>query len=594
MTPFGDDTNLGKRLLFVIFIMGFIFFLLFLRLLYLQVWEGDRYRSLADKNRISVRLTPPLRGGIFDYLNIPIAKNKQVHRCVIIPQQVSNIDSTVEKLKPIFNLNEEEENHIKKTYKKLGFRSTTPIILKKNLDQKIILKIELSYLEDQGVHIYEGFSREYPFDFSLSHVLGYIGHLSQKDKSYETLSRLGSVYVGKTGVEKIFDEDLFGMPGAEEIEVNAAGQSIRKLSNSPSKKGEDLKITINSMWQKKAYDLLAEHKSGSIIVMNAKTGAIHALVSYPGYDPHIFEEGISKENWETLLEDIYRPLNNKATSGLYAPGSTLKMIVALAALEAGVPKTEEHFCSGSIMLGDHTFHCHKKGGHGTLDMVGALRESCDVYFYEVAQKIGIDKIAHMASRFGLGSKTLLDFPSEKAGLVPSKSWKMEKKKESWKMFDTILSSIGQGYFLSTPLQLAQMTARLATGKEITPHLIEKESPIFLPLNILPQDLDLIQEGMQQVMNHPRGSAFWLKSEGLTAAGKTGTSQVKRISMKERKRGNYQSEDLQWKERDHAVFVGYAPFENPEFVAVVLIEHGGWGSRIAAPIGVEILKMCLTP
>jgi penicillin-binding protein 2 len=403
------------------------------------------------------------------------------------------------------------------------------------------------------------------------------------------LSKLGRMSVGKTGLEGQYEALLFGKPGTQEIEVNAAGQLIRILEKKPFESGETLKTTIYGELQTFVYNLLSAHKSGSAVVMNAQTGEVLAMVSYPSFDPHVFEDGILENEWRALLNDPYRPLTNKATSGLYAPGSVFKMIVALAALDAGIDPLKTHSCVGGVLVGNHMFHCHKPGGHGQMDLKSAITESCDVYFYEVAQKVGIEKIAQMALKFGLGAKTALDFPSEKEGLIPGKEWKQRVKKDSWKVYDTILSSIGQGYILSSPLQLAQLTARLATGKAITPRLTG-ENPIFESLDVLPVHLKIIQESMENVVNHPFGTGYASRLESVKYSGKTATSQVKRISMRERALNLHQSRS--WGDKDHAIFTGYGPSESPKYVVAVVIEHGGSGSRIAAPIAGAIFKWLL--
>ena len=562
----------------------FAFFLLLGRLFYMQVIEGDKYHSLAQKNRINIKFSPPSRGEILDKGGRPLAANVKDYRLALIPRYVRDITKSLE----VLSLESLEQKRILQAYQRLGKRSMTPILVQKHLELENLLKLELLFVENIGGEIIQSASRKYPLKEAGAHVLGYVGAPSKDREAY--LAKLGRVSVGKTGLEFFYDDTLFGKPGMDEIENNAAGQLIRVLDKRESIPGNILKTTLNADLQLFIYNLLLEHKSACAVVMDVKTGDILALVSYPSFDPHIFEDGVSESQWKELLNDPYRPLTNKAVSGIYAPGSSFKMIVALAALEAGIDPHATHFCSGGINVGNHIFHCHKPCGHGPMDMKSAICESCDVYFYELAQKVGIDRISKMAQKFGLGEKTSLNFPAERSGLVPSKQWKMDVKQESWKLYDTILSSIGQGYVLSTPLQLAQMTARLATGKMVTPEILQKENVVFQDLNVA--NLKVIQDAMEAVVNHPFGTGYFSRLEGVKYSGKTATSQVKRISMQERSLNLHRTGNHAWKDKDHAIFTGYGPSENPQYAVVVLVEHGGSGSKAAAPIAKEIFKKLL--
>ncbi len=562
----------------------FAFFLLLIRLFYMQVFEGDKYHSLAQKNRINVKFSIPPRGEIVGKDGGILAGNQKDYRLTLIPRYVRNIQNSLD----VLSLEGIDQKRILQSYQKLGKRSMTPIVVQKHLELDALLKLELSFVENIGAEIIQSTSRVYPLKEAGAHVLGYVGSPAKEKEAY--FVKLGRVSVGKTGLELLHEDSLFGKPGMEEIENNAAGQVVRVLEKKDALPGEVIKTTLNADLQLFIYQLLSPHKSACAAVMDVKTGEILALVSYPSFDPHLFEDGILESQWRELLNDPYHPLTNKATSGLYAPGSSFKMIVALAALEAGIDPHETHFCSGGITVGNHVFHCHKSWGHGSMDMKSAIAESCDVYFYELAQKVGIDRIGKMAEKFGFGEKTPLNFQGERSGLVPSKAWKKEVKKDSWKVYDTILSSIGQGYVLSTPLQLIQMTARLATGKRVAPSILQKDPLVFEDLNV--KNLKSIQEAMEAVVNHPFGTGYASKLETVKYSGKTGTSQVKRISMQERNSNLHRTGHHAWADKDHAIFTGYGPSENPKYAVVVVVEHGGSGSKVAAPLAKEIFKKLL--
>lgn len=587
-----DEYRLLRRVVIFALIGFLVFFILLIRLFYMQVIQGEKYQNLAEKNRISVRFMTPARGRILSENGEILSYNQKEYRLILIPRNTKNIDKSLDAISKITPLLPQEIAKIKQTYQKLGRRSTTPIVIQKQLNLETILKLEMILEPEIGCEVAQNYSRKYPFKEAGAHVLGYIGAVSQTHENYQNLLKLGRVGIGKTGLEVMQESKLFGSPGTEEVEINAAGQLIRVLSKTGATQGEDLHTTLDSGLQSFVYEVLSPYKSGCAIVMNAQTGAILAMASYPGFDPHIFEDGISDQDWKALLINPYKPLTNKMTSGLYAPGSSFKMIVALSALEMGIDPDATSTCGGGLHVGNHIFHCHKNDGHGEMTMKSAIRESCDVYFYELAQKVGIERIAKTARNFGFGEKTLLDFPSEKQGLVPDRAWKETHKKQSWKLFDTILSSIGQGYILSTPMQLAQMTARLATGKRITPYIIKQEITPHPSLDIPSNHLAIMRDAMNEVVNHPFGTGYASRLEDVLYAGKTGTSQVKRISMKDRLSGAYRSQEKEWAEKDHALFVGYGPLVNPQYVVVVVIEHGGSGSRTAAPIARSIFEKIL--
>ena len=359
--------------------------------------------------------------------------------------------------------------------------------------------------------------------------------------------------------------------------------------------GKDVQLTIDSRLQQKAFELFGE-ESGAAVLLDVHTGEILAFVSAPSFDPNMMTQGLSTEDWNALLHNERNPLTDKAISGQYSPGSTFKMIVALAALEAGVIKPETRtYCAGKMFLGNHAFHCWKKEGHGHLNVVEALQHSCDIFFYETAQKLGIEKIADMARRFGLGSKINIGLENEKAGLIPDKEWKLRRFGEPWQQGESLISGIGQGYILTTPLQLATMTARLVNGGyEIKPTFLkvsDGEKSKIKKIDVSPANLELIKEGMYAVVNKPGGTAWRSQFDyhGQRMGGKTGTTQVRRITMKERREGIKKESELPWRLRNHALFVGYAPHDNPKYAVAVLVEHGGGGSSVAAPLAGKILR-----
>ena len=369
-------------------------------------------------------------------------------------------------------------------------------------------------------------------------------------------------------------------------------KEIEKIDGIP---GKDIELTLDARLQKKAYDLFGE-ESGAAVVLDVHTGEILAFVSAPSFDPNLMTKGLNNEQWQALVSNERNPLSDKAISGLYSPGSTFKMVVALAALEAGIIKPDTRsFCAGKMFLGNHAFHCWKKVGHGYINVVEALQHSCDIFFYETAQKLGIEKIAAMARRFGLGSRVGIGFDNEKSGLIPDKEWKLKRFGEPWQMGESLISGIGQGYILTTPLQLVTMMARLVNGGyEVRPTFIkvsEQERSQIKKINVSIENLELLKEGMFNVVNKPGGTAYWsqFNYNGQRMGGKTGTTQVRRITMKERQTGILKEEELPWRLRNHALFVGYAPADNPKYAVVVIVEHGGGGSSVAAPMASKILK-----
>lgn len=591
------DNDKGKVLIRRSLIMALIKFLLLMviiaRLYYLQVYQADRYKTLADENRISTRLLVPLRGIIFDRNGVTIASNQQNFQALIVAEQAPNVQETLDAFKKIMPLSEAEEERIKKDLKRN--RSFVPIKIRDNLSWEEVSRIQLNAPDLPGIVIDEGLTRYYPFGAGMAHILGYVSSVSDKDVKDDPLLEVPGFKIGKSGIEKYLEKALRGESGNLKLEVNAYGRIMKEIERVDGIPGKDVQLTIDSRLQQKAFELFGE-ESGAAVLLDVHTGEILAFVSAPSFDPNMMTQGLSTEDWNALLHNERNPLTDKAISGQYSPGSTFKMIVALAALEAGVIKPETRtYCAGKMFLGNHAFHCWKKEGHGHLNVVEALQHSCDIFFYETAQKLGIEKIADMARRFGLGSKINIGLENEKAGLIPDKEWKLRRFGEPWQQGESLISGIGQGYILTTPLQLATMTARLVNGGyEIKPTFLkvsDGEKSKIKKIDVSPANLELIKEGMYAVVNKPGGTAWRSQFDyhGQRMGGKTGTTQVRRITMKERREGIKKESELPWRLRNHALFVGYAPHDNPKYAVAVLVEHGGGGSSVAAPLAGKILR-----
>lgn len=583
-----------KRSLVIFSANIFLFFVLVGRLYYLQIYQKEKYAILADSNRFSTRLLVPPRGSINDRNGVELATNIQNFQAMLIAEQVrGDIDKLLEEIAPILSLTPEDIAQIKKDITR--HRRFVPIKIKDNLSWEEVSTLMLNNHKWPGLIIDQGLIRYYPFKHYTAHPIGYVGSVSEKDlqQSDAPLLQVPGFKIGKSGFEKTYDESLRGIEGSLKYEVNAYGRIMREIEKIDGKKGNDLDLTIDIRLQKAAYDAFGE-EAGAAVVLDVHTGEILASVSTPSFDANLFVDGISQKNWNNLLYDEKTPLTNKAISGQYSPGSTFKVVVALAALEAGVIDSKtDYFCSGKMKLGNHLFHCWKHYGHGHQTLVNALKNSCDIYFYETALELGIEKIASMSHRLGLGETYNLGLENEKKGVIPDKKWKREKLKSSWQRGETVIAGIGQGYVLVTPMQLATMLARVVNGGyEITPTFIKQqktEKPKALNLN--PEHIKLVEEGMYEVVNGIGGTATRakLKIDGIKMGGKTGTTQVRRISLKERAEGIKRDEDLPWKYRNHAWFMAYAPHDNPKYAVAVIVEHGRSGAGVAAPIASKILE-----
>ncbi|MEL6477715.1 MAG: penicillin-binding protein 2 [Pseudomonadota bacterium] len=572
------------------------------RMRQLQVIETERYRLLAEENRINLRLLAPARAQIFDRNGQPLAVNTKNYRVVMVREQAGDAEEMLNQLGELIEIPERQRRRV---LKEMASKSAfVPVAVAEHLTWQEFSKINANAPALPGIQPEVGLSRYYPYGSATAHVVGYVGRVSQRDlDSEETpdpILQIPEFQIGKTGIERASEMDLRGQAGSRRIEVNAVGRVIRELDRTEGAKGDDLHLTLDLDLQNATLERLGE-ESAAAVLMDINNGDLLALASSPTYDPNPFVLGISHNEFNALRDNDHRPLHNKWASGMYPPGSTFKMVVALAALEAGVvAPSETVFCPGHMELGDRKFHCWSRGGHGWLNMRRAIERSCDVYFYEIARRTGIERIAEMSRRLGLGVDLGLPFSSIKSGLIPTKAWKLAVKEKDWLIGDTLNSGIGQGYVLATPLQLAVMTARIAAGTGVHPRLVRARSgqpePVLAPLDlgIEPRHMNLIRRGMFDVVNSKRGTArkSRIAEQANAMAGKTGTSQVRNITAAERARGVVKNEDLPWHRRDHALFVGYAPYDNPRYTVSVIVEHGGGGSKAAAPIARDILLRAL--
>ncbi len=565
------------------------------RLAWLQVAQGSKYKTLADSNRINLKMIAPSRGKIVDRFETPLAVNDQNFRVLIIPEQTGDMEKALSALQKLVDISQRDiKRVIKQAARQAAF---VPIEVKDNLNWEDVARIEVNLPDLPGLSIDEGEIRTYPYGEATAHLVGYVGAVSPSELTGDPVLSLPGFKIGKTGIEKSYDEGLRGTAGTAEVEVNVVGREVRELNRHPGDAGRKIKLTIDADLQIYTQQRLSEEKSASAVIMDVFTGAVYALSSSPSFDANLFTRGLSAEKWEEMLADPGLPLNNKAVGGQYPPGSTFKMVTALAALEEGkMTRNTTVFCPGHYDYGGDRFHCWKRGGHGTVDVYDALAESCDTFFYKIATEVGIDTLAEYAKKLGLGHKLGFELAEERPGLMPNKAWKMGHFGKSWQPGETIVASIGQGYILSTPLQLATMTARLVNGGyAVNPWVVgyvgdrPGQDSSWPKIGFKQRNLDLIGEGMARVVGHPKGTAqaAQIPDPAFHMGGKTGTAQVMRITKESRNEGVLNS-DLPWKYRHHALFVGYAPVGSPRYACAVVVEHGGSGSATAAPIARDLL------
>lgn len=567
------------------------------RLVWLEIVHGKKYQMLSDKNRINLKVLSPTRGIIVDRYDKPLARNEQNFRVLVTPEEADDLKATLVKLSQLIDLSPAQINKIVKSAKhKAAF---VPLNVKENLSWEEVAKIEVNLPDLPGLSIDVGEIRNYPYNESTAHIIGYVGAVTKNELTGDPVLTLPGFHTGKTGLEKGYDKILRGTAGNAEVEVNVTGRQVRELKRNKGASGKKVVLTIDAELQKYTQERLSKVKSASAVIMDIHTGAVYTLVSSPSFNPNDFTKGLDAETWEELLANPGHPLNNKASGGQYPPGSTFKMITALAGLEEGIITSRTRIqCQGHYDFGRDRFHCWNRAGHGYVDVVDSLAESCDVYFYDMATKLGIDKLAVYAEKMGLGHKYGFEIPGERAGLVPTKRWKMGYYGTSWHPGETIVASIGQGYMQATPLQLTVMTSRLVNGGfAVKPWITSSigdefpQIPKWEDLGLKKRNLAILAKGMDRVVNHSSGTAYDTRIEqpGMAFGGKTGTSQVRRINEKLREEG-ISNQDLPWNHRHHALFVGYAPVKNPRYACCVVVEHGGSGSATAAPIAKDLLYM----
>ncbi len=568
----------------------------------MQVEQADQFRLLAEENRININLIPPARGLIFDRNGLALAENEQNYRVVMVREAAGDVQETLDRLTQIVDIDPDD---IARAVEEMNRRSPfVPVTIADRLAWEDVAQININAPALPGITAEVGLSRHYPWGADVAHVVGYVGPVSDYDLSriddQDPLLQIPKFQIGKTGVENKLEHALRGSAGTKRIEVNALGRVMRELDRQEGIPGQDIQLTLDGRLQSYVQARL-DGESAGVVVIDLENGDLRAIASAPAFDPNLFVRGISVKNWTELNENIYRPLAAKAVQGTYPPGSTFKMVTALAALEGGVISPDETvYCPGYTNVAGTRFHCWKRGGHGNINFHESLKQSCDCYYYEVSQRIGIDKMAEMARKLGLGIRHDLPLSAVAQGLAPDKAWKRDVRSEEWRIGDTVNASIGQGYVLSSPLQLAVMAARIATGRVVTPRLvksidgIEQPSGLGESLGLNENNLRRLRQSMTAVSNHRRGTAYRSRivADGMEMAGKTGTSQVRRITPEERARGVTRNSDLPWERRDHALFVNFAPVENPRFAVAVVVEHGGGGSSAAAPIGRDVTLQAL--
>ena len=626
--------TINRRMFIVGTAKAVIFTGIIIRLFSLQISDSKKYLTLSDKNRLREWRLPPVRGQFLDYFNKVIAGNLKVYQLHVIPEQVENFKYLMLRLKEILNINDKEFNKIIKRRKQQ--KSWETLVVSENLSWEQFAKINYFLHDLTGAKPVLSISRDYPYDETYTHVIGYVSEASEKDLLNNEViknSHVPGLKVGKIGLEKSFENRLIGTNGVQRYEVNAYGKRINQIDHKEGEQGEKIKLTIDTEVQKLSNELLKD-VSGSISVMDIYTGEIIAMQSSPSFDPNLFLFGISQDDWQLIRNNPLKPLVNKTLSGLYSPGSTIKPIVALSALENKIINTKFRVnCTGKIEMYGQTYHCWKKKGHGVVNLRDAMKQSCDTYFYEIARKLGVDRLKKTALRFGLEEKVLNEiFEIEKKGLIPDTQWKKNTLGKGWVIGETLITGIGQGYMQTTPLQLCLMTAQLANGghkiyprivvnendktsEEIKAIMAERAKDKETEKNGLVEategffsitknkrygtlyddfeNIKIIREAMFASTNEVRGTSYSsrIKDPKYQFAGKTGTSQVKRITDKQRAL-ELKTLDIPYNERDHALYIAFGPYKNPRYAISVVIEHGGSGSSTAAPIAKKLFKLII--
>ena len=583
-------TVLNRRSFFLFTLKLSLFSIVGWRLYNIQIKDSDKYKTLSKNNQIDVEVLYPLRGKILDINNNILVSNKKVFDVYLIPENTTNINKTLNQISNIIKIEFSKKRKIIELSKKI--KKFEKIKIFENINWEELEKVEANKLNIEGIFISQDSMRVYNYGNIFSHLLGYINKPNQNEISLPFISNMPDLDIGKEGLERSFNPILVGKAGQREIEVNSSGRIIREISRKDSIQGDNLQLTLDLRLQEYSLNLLNSHRAGSIVVMDVQTGHVLCMASTPTYDPNKIIKKPNKEYWDSLLINNLSPLTFRSIQGLYAPGSTFKMIVAIAGLYYGAIDTgTSHFCNGKVSLGDRLYHCWKNNGHGSMNVESAIKESCDVFFYEISKKIGIDKIAKVAKDFGLGKVYDIPLNNQKTGIVPSKKWKKENLDESWYPGETLISAIGQGFVLTNPLQLATMTSIIASeGNVVEPKIINDGVSINKKkLEKYKTAIKIIKKAMFKVVNENKGTAFKSKSNEIVFSGKTGTSQVRRITVAERESDDFRKKEVEWNKRDHALFVGYMPHDNPKYSISVVIEHGGSGASTAAPIAKQVFQ-----
>ena len=634
----GIDTGIKKlntinRRMFIISAAKVVVFTgIIARLFSLQINENKKYLTLSDKNRLREWKLSPVRGDFIDYFGNTIAGNLKVYQLHVVPEQVENFKSLMVRIRDILKLTPQEFKKIVK--KKESQKRWETLIISENLTWDQFSKINFYLHELVGVKPVLSVVRNYPYNENYTHVLGYVGQASKREILNNKIiqkSHVPGLRIGKVGLEKTFENQLIGINGIQRFEVNASGKRVKQIDHKDAIKGENIKLTLDTEIQKMCTKLLLD-KAGSISVMDIYTGEVIAMQSSPSFDANLFLYGISRNDWNNIKTNPLKPFTNKSISGLYSPGSTFKPIVALSALEHDVISTNFRVtCKGKMEMYGQTYHCWKKKGHGVVNMRGAIKQSCDIYFYEVARKLGVDRLSVTASKFGLGDTVLGGvLPNEKEGLVPDTKWKKNNLGKGWVLGETLITGIGQGYIQTTPLQLCLMTAQLANGGyKIYPKItvnkndeklediksqiaknykshnelkkglsVSSEQLLWFtkpkkhePLYKNPENVKFVLNAMFASTNEAGGTSFRsrIKNKKYQFAGKTGTSQVKKITEEAREL-NLKTEEIPYEERDHALYISFGPFKNPRYAISIIVEHGGSGSSAAAPMATTLFKL----
>ena len=593
--------SINRRMFITSSLKFFIMVGIVSRLFFLQVKENKKYLTLSDKNRIREWKLAPVRGEFRDYFGNVIAGNFEAYQLHVIPEQVEDFRYVIYRLKDLLELSDKQFNKILK--KKRENKPWETLIVSDNLSWEKFSKINNHLYDLNGVKPVISISRNYPYKEDFTHVIGYVSQANEVDIENTSIIKKNFVpglKVGKIGLEKTFEEKLIGSNDIERYEVNAYGRRISQLEFQKGERGKTLKLTIDTKVQQLANELLKD-QAGSICVMDIYTGSIIAMHSSPSFDPNLFVFGISQDEWQMIRNNPMKPLLNKTLQGNYSPGSTIKPIVALSALENGIINPNFTVrCTGKTEMYDQTYHCWKKEGHGYMNLRNAMKQSCDTYFYEIARKLGVDKLSETAKKFGLGKKVFGNlFEIEKDGLIPNTQWKKNALGKGWLLGETMITGIGQGYIQTTPIQLCLMTAQIANGGyKIYPNLVinednSKKLDKFIPLYKNSKNIRIIQDAMFSSTNEVMGTSYRSRIDNIKYqfAGKTGTAQVKKITEKDREL-DLKTFQIPYEERDHALYVAFGPYKQPRYALSILVEHGGNGSTTAAPMAKRLFKLVI--